>query len=50
LREQLNTFRGVIADPTLPQGMMHGDIFPDNGTVRHQHGPNVAMRRLVSVS
>jgi hypothetical protein len=36
LREQLNAFRGVIADPTLPQGMMHGDIFPDNGTVRHQ--------------
>ncbi|ELR11536.1 homoserine kinase, putative [Acanthamoeba castellanii str. Neff] len=30
LREQLNAFRGVIADPTLPQGMMHGDIFPDN--------------------
>jgi hypothetical protein len=32
LREQLSTLRGVVADPSLPQGMLHGDIFPDNGT------------------
>jgi len=31
LNEQLGRLRSIVTDPTLPQGMLHGDIFPDNG-------------------
>jgi homoserine kinase type II len=30
LNEQLGRLRSIVTDPTLPQGMLHGDIFPDN--------------------